>query len=156
MKPGDLVFIRGTEGVAGPIKKITRSPYTHIAGLVVDDWLLESQALRRTGHQPLDTYKGVSDIYTCSSLSQSQRGQIVASAMEWFGTGYDYFLFGSLALRHMFWGGAPLYAGKKRQICTTLWTEAYRAVGIDLCPGIRYPTPGELSQSEQLEYVGSF
>lgn len=156
MQPGDLIFIRGTEGIAGPIKKITRSPYTHIAGVVVNDQLLESQALRKTGHQALETYRGVSDVYICPSVCTAERREIVKFAMQWFGTRYDYLLFGSLAFRHLLGEGMPLYANKGRHICTTLWTQAYRSVGIELCPGIEYPTPGELSQSGLLQYVGSF
>ncbi|WDL97511.1 hypothetical protein [Alicyclobacillus sp. ALC3] len=156
MKPGDLVFIRGTEGVAGPIKKITRSPYTHIAGLAVDDHLLESQAMRKIGYEPIDTYRGVADVYSCTQLTDDQRRNIVDAAQEWLGVRYDYLLFGSLAVRHIFGRTVPVYASRRRHICTTLWVDAYRSVGIDLCPGIDYPTPGELASSPLLELVGSY
>ncbi len=158
MKPGDLIFIRGTQGIAAPIQKITHSPYTHIAGLLPDNRVFESQALRRTGPQPLETYRGVSDVYTCPELTASERDAIVRAVMQWIGTRYDYGLFGSLAVRHIFGDTVPipLVASKRRHICTTLWTQAYRAVGIDLCPGIEYPTPGELAKSPVLKFVGSF
>ncbi|QSO46900.1 C40 family peptidase [Alicyclobacillus mengziensis] len=156
MQPGDLIFIRGTEGMAGPIKKVTRSPYTHIAGIVLDGHVLESQALRRTGHLTLETYKGVSDVYTCPVLSMEQRHEIVQAATKWLGAKYDYLLFGFLAFKHLLRLDVPVYGGKKRQICTTLWTDAYRSVGIELCPGIEYPTPGELAESALLRKVGSF
>lgn len=156
MQPGDLVFIRGTEGVAAPIKKITRSPYTHIAGVAVDNHLLESQALRKTGYEPIDTYRGVADVYSCPYVTDSERRQIVEAAKEWLGVRYDYLLFGFLAARHIIGPNVPVYASRRRQICTTLWVEAYRSVGIDLCPGIEYPTPGELASSSFLEHVGSY
>lgn len=156
MLPGDLIFIRGTEGVAGPIKKITRSPYTHIAGVVVEDSLLEAQALRRTGHQPVATYEGVSDVYTCPGLSTRQREEIIQHATQSYGARYDYLLFVSLAARHLLGKMIPLYSRRSRHICTTLWTDAYRAAGIELCPGNQHPTPGELSKSKLLNWVGSF
>lgn len=156
MQPGDLIFIRGTQGIAGPIKKLTRSPYTHIAGVVLEDTLIESQGMRRTGYQPVETYRGVSDIYTCVSLTEAQRHEVVKFATDKMGTKYDYMLIGWLAVRLLFGDGVPMRASKTRQICTTLWAEAYRAAGIDLCPGIAHPTPGELAQSQYLQHVGSF
>lgn len=156
MQPADLIFIRGTEGLAGPIKKVTRSPYTHIAGIAAEDQLIESQAMRKTGYEFVNTYKGVSDVYICPRLTSAQRQRVVEFATLRMGLGYDYLLFGCLAFRHVIGSAMPVYANKRRHICTTLWADAYRAVGIDLCPGIEYPTPGELAQSELLEHVGSF
>ena len=156
LQPGDLVFIRGTEGLAGPIKKFTRSPYTHIAGLVLDGKLIESQALRRTGYQNLDTYRGVADVYTCKTLSTDQRQQIVDFVKQEIGGRYDYILFGWLAFRSLLGGAIPSYFGSKRQICTTLWANAYKQAGVELCPETPYPTPGELSNSKLLQRVGSF
>lgn len=156
MQPGDLIFIRGTQGVAGPIKKLTQSPYTHIAGLVLNNKLIESQGLRKTGYQSVETYKGVSDIYICQVLSIYQRDKIVSYVKQQIGTKYDYLLVGWLAARHLFGNVVPIYASRKRQICTTLWADAYKAAGIELCPGISHPTPGELSKSKLLNYVGSY
>ncbi|KPV43350.1 hypothetical protein [Alicyclobacillus ferrooxydans] len=156
LQPGDLVFIRGTEGLAGPIKKFTRSPYTHIAGLAIDGELIESQALRRTGYQSLETYRGVADVYTCKVLSPEQRHQIVDFVKREVGGKYDYFLFGWLAFRSLLGNAMPSYFGSKRHICTTLWADAYKQVGIELCPHTPYPTPGELSASKLLQHVGSF
>ncbi|MCL6633321.1 MAG: hypothetical protein K6T63_11905 [Alicyclobacillus herbarius] len=156
MEAGDLIFIRGTEGLAWPITKVTRSPYTHVAGVVEEGQLIESQALRRTGFQPLATYQGVGDIYTCPELKDWQREGIVEYVQRWIGCRYDYFLFTLLAFRQILGGLVPVYLSDKRHICTTLWVEAYRAVGIDLCPGIRCPTPGELAGSPHLRYLRSF
>lgn len=156
MQPGDLIFIRGTEGIAGPIKKLTKSPYTHIAGVVLDDTLIESQSMRRTGYQAVETYRGVSDVYTCTVLSEKQRQEVVKFVTNQMGTKYDYLLIGWLAIRLLFGDVVPFRASKTRQICTTLWADAYKAVGVDLCPGIAHPTPGELAQSKYLQLVGSF
>lgn len=156
MQPGDLIFIRGTQGIAGPIKKLTRSPYTHIAGVVLDDTLIESQGMRRTGYQAVDTYRGVSDVYTCASLSMHQRNEVIKFVTGQMGTKYDYLLIGWLAVRLIFGDIIPFRASSKRQICTTLWADAYKAAGVELCPGIEHPTPGELAQSKYLKYVGSF
>ncbi len=156
MKPGDLIFIRGTEGIAGPIKKITRSPYTHIAGIVLNNKLIESQGMRKTGYEDLGTYRGVADVYTCNSLTDQQRNEVVRLVKQKIGTKYDYMLIGWLACRHLIGNIIPLVANNKRGICTTLWADAYKTAGIDLCPDIQYPTPGELSKSTLLECVGSF
>ncbi|MFX4303132.1 hypothetical protein ACOJUR_12870 [Alicyclobacillus tolerans] len=151
-----MIFIRGTQGLAGPIRKITRSPYTHIAGLAHPEQVIESQALRITGYEHVQTYKGVADVYRCEELTDRQRKEIVEFARSKIGTRYDYLLFFWLAGRHLLGQSVPLIASQKRRICTTLWADAYRSVGIDLCPGIEYPTPGELANSQWLKKVDSY
>jgi hypothetical protein len=158
VQPADLIFIRGTEGIAGPIKWLTQSPYTHIAGLVDEGQIFESQAGRRAGFESVETYKGVADVYRCPLVTEEQRREIINAVLQWAGSGYDYLRFGSLACRQIL--GAvipmPVYSSRTRHICTTLWVDAYRAAGIDLCPGVAHPTPGELAQSPLLEFAGSF
>lgn len=156
LQPGDLIFIRGNQGVAGPIKKLTRSPYTHMAGLVLNDTVIESQGLRRTGYELVDTYRGVADVYTCADISYEQRQKVVSFVKQEIGTKYDYLLICWMACRYIIGDVVPLIASKKRRICTTLWADAYRAAGIELCPDIEHPSPGELSKSKYLKFVGSF
>lgn len=155
-QPANLVFIRGTQGIATPIKKLTKSPYTHVAGFVMPDQLIESQGFRKTGYQSAETYEGVSDVYTCDILSPEQRLDIVHYVTKEIGTPYDYLLIGLIGVRLLFKSESLKYTNQKRQICTTLWVDAYRSVGVDLCPGNLHPTPGDLAQSPLLRQVATW
>lgn len=41
------------------------------------------------------------------------------------------------------------------RVCTELPRDAYLAVGLDLCPGIKRPAPDDIADSRRVEYVGS-
>ena len=152
--PGDLIFIRGSEGIAGTIKRLTKSPYTHMAGFATYQDIIESQALRRTGWDTAKRYREVGDLYVCDSLTKEQRLKIVEHVMDQIGTKYDYLLVGRLGW-HLLRGKTTLrHNTRGKHICTTLWVDAYRAAGIDLCPGNPYPTPADLAASSKLRYVG--
>jgi hypothetical protein len=155
IRPADLILVRGEDLIGNTIELITHSPYSHVAGVVKPNELIEAQAFRRTGYQGLDYYDGCADVYTCDELTDEQRAQIVAGVTKYVGRHYSYLLLGWELLRYMF--GFMLAPAKDWQpiICSTLWAEAYRAAGVDLCPGVRYPTPGDVAQSGLLRKVGS-
>lgn len=154
-QPGNLVFIRGTQGIAGPIKRLTNSPYTHVAGFVLPNQLIEAQSFRKTGYEEASTYAGVADVYACQQLTPAQRLGIVRQVTREIGTSYDYFLVGLLGITLLLKRSNLRYRNPRRQICTTLWVDAYKSVNLDLCPGIDHPTPGDLAKSTLLTYVGS-
>jgi hypothetical protein len=158
MRLGDLVLVRGTEGLSREIEWITHSPYSHVAGLVKPNELIEAQAFRRTGYQALDTYSGCADVFTCDHLTDEQRATIVAGVERYIGRRYSYLLIGWELLRYTL--GTMLIPKKSWHpavICSTLWVvEGYRYAGIDICPGIRYPSPADVGNSKSLRKVGSF
>jgi cell wall-associated NlpC family hydrolase len=151
LRPGDLLFIRGDSLPDRVIESVTHSPYSHVAGFVKENELIEAQGLRRTGYQALDFYTAP-DIYTCDVLTDDQRRRIVQYVTEQVGTRYDWLLILWEGLHYLLHLTLP-YHEHKRFICSTLWADAYRTVGIDLCPWTRYPTPGDLARSFFLRKV---
>lgn len=155
MKLGDLIFVRGDAPIPKIIEEITDSPYYHVAGLVKENELIEANGFRKTGYAGLDYYWGHADVYTCDSLTDEQRQKIVEYVTAFVGSRYDYPLIVWEAARYLLRWVWPYKEGKSR-ICSTLWADAYREVGVELCPGIRYPSPADLAQSKLLRKVGSF
>ncbi len=156
IKPADLILVRGDGLIDKAIEEISHSPYSHVAGLVKPNELIEAQAFRRTGYQGLDYYHGVSDVFTCDSLTDEQRNQIVAFVMKEVGTEYDYLLIPWEFEHYVFHVDLPFAEDDARHDCSTLWSDAYRSVGVDLCPGVKYPTPGDLGTSMRLRKLGSY
>lgn len=154
-RPADLIFVRGSGPIDRLIEIVSRSPYSHVAGLVKPNELIEAQGLRKTGYQGLDFYDGCSDIYTCDSLTDEQRQGIVDFVTKQVGTKYDYGLIAWEAVHFLLHIDCP-YSEGKRHDCSTLWNDAYKSVGINLRPDLKYPSPGELAQSKLLKKVGSF
>lgn len=151
----DLIFVRGMGFIARVIEDITICPYSHIAGLVKPNELIEADGFRRTGYQALDFYDGKADVFTCDGISTTQRRLILGYVLKEVGTRYDYLLIGWEAVRYLLNVMLPFHEFHTR-ICSTLWSDAYKAAGIDLCPGILYPSPGDLAQSKLLRKVGSY
>lgn len=151
----DLIFIRSKRWIDFPIKLVTQSQYTHVAGYVDSNNLIEAQGLRKTGYVTPDTYLDVSDVYRDPTLSLQQREQIVTFAKREIGSQYDYVLIGWEALRLVFGTVLP-YAKNNRRICSTLWADAYKSAGVDLCPYHSYPTPSDLVKSPHLRKIGTF
>lgn len=154
IKPADLILVRGTEGAAFIIESLTQSPYSHVAGLVKPNELIEAQTFRKTGYQGLDIYDGCSDVFTCDQLTDDQRHQIVKFVTDQVGTGYSYRLLG-WELEHYILHIDSNFVPNGKYDCSTLWCEAYRSVGIDPCPGIRFATPGDLGRSVAFRKAGS-
>lgn len=151
----DLILIRGHQWIDLPVKLVTGSQYTHVAGYVGSDRLIEAQGLRKTGYQNLHTYQGVSDVYRYPSLTLLKSQDIIMFAQRKVGSRYDYMLLGWEFVRHVFGVILP-YAKNNRRICSTLWADAYKSAGINLCPNIQYPTPSDLVKSPLLRKVGTF
>jgi hypothetical protein len=156
IQPGDLILVRGIGWTDRVIESVTHSPYSHVAGLVKTNELIEAQAFRRVGYQALDYYAGGADVYTCDALTDAQRAQIVEYVKRAVGYRYDYLLLAVEAARYLLHVCLPYREPFRSRICSTLWSDAYRAAGVDLCPGIRYPSPGDIAQSKLLRKVGPF
>jgi len=152
MRLGDLIFVRGTEWTDHLVKSVTQSPYSHVAGIVAENRLVEAQAFRRTGYRDFDVYADIADVYTCDQLTNEQREKIVRFTIGQIGTQYDYLLLLWEAARYLLDWVWP-YMEKKRYICSTLWANAYRVAGVNLCPRVRYPTPNDLVKSPLLRKV---
>jgi hypothetical protein len=152
----DLILVRGTGILSEAIEVITHSPYSHLAGVAKPNELIEAQGFRKTGYQGLDYYSGCADVFTCDSLTDKQRVEMVANVTKFVGNHYSYLLDVWEFVRYVF--GVTIMPSKDWQpiICSTLWAvKGYRHVGIDLCPGIMFPTPGDIANSKLLRKVAS-
>lgn len=151
---GDLILVHGDGFIPREIEDVTKSSYSHVAGIVKENELIEAQSFRKTGYQALDYYQGHADVFTCDTATDRQRQLIVEYINEQIGTHYDYLLLAWEASRYLLKWVWP-YRERKRRICSTLWADAYRYAGIDLYPGVLYPTPSDLSNSPLLRKIGS-
>jgi len=154
MNIGDLVLVRGIGIVSDIIEDIEHSSYSHSAGIVSDGTIIEAQGFQITNYVPLSKYKGMADIFTCDILTDKQREEIVEYVRKEVGSHYDWLLLLLEGIRYLFHIIIP-YKEHKNRICSTLWNDAYKSVGVDLCPNIKYPSPADLSKSKLLRKVDS-
>lgn len=150
LKIGDIVLIKGEDFTSKVIREIEDSKYSHAAGIVRENEIIEAQGFKRTDYQPLTIYHGYIDIFTCDILTEEQRKQIVKYVENEVGSHYDWILLFLEFMRYAFHIMLPYKQVFNSNICSTLWSDAYRSVGVDLCHHIRYPSPRDLSESRLL------
>lgn len=150
----DLILVKGTNWISHFIEDVEKSPYSHVAIYMGNDQLIEAQGFKRTGFVPLSTYKGMTDIYTCDEATDKQRQKIVDYLTKEVGTHYSYLLFAWEFVRYETGILLPYDPGPNR-ICSYLATEAYAKNVLNLCPGIRFPSPADVAQSKLLRKIGS-
>lgn len=155
MRPGDLILVKGTEWISRAIEEVENSPYSHVAGYIGHDEIIEAEGFRATGYAPVNNYKGCADVFRCDSLTAEQRKQIQDSAAWQVGGRYDYVLLFVELIRYWFGVLLPYREPPDARICSVLWAGIYRDAGIDLCPGIKYPSPADVAQSKLLRKIGS-
>lgn len=156
MEIGDIVLVKGQDFVSRVIETLEGSEYTHAAGIVNENQIIEAQGFQKTNYQPLSIYKGYTDIFTCDILTDEQRVKIVEYVKREVGSHYDWILLFLEFIRYTFYIMLPYEKIFDSHICSTLWSDAYKSVGIDLCPNIKYPSPRDLSESKLLRKVESF
>lgn len=156
MQIGDIVLIKGQDSLSRVIEDIEDSMYSHAAGIVKENEIIEVVLFERTSYESLDSYKGYADIFTCDILTDGQRNEIVKYAEIKIGSYYDLVLLLWEFIRYAAHIILPYKQIFQSYICSTLWAEAYRSVGVDLCPNIKYPSPKDLSESKLLTKIGSY
>lgn len=148
MRPGDLIFVKGTSFIDREIENISRSPYSHVAGVIEGTTLIEAQGFTKTRYQTLDFYAGKYDVFTCDEATDAERAQIVRYVTSKLGTHYAYLLVGWELVRYT--TGLILPVPMTHEvICSTLWTQAYKSVGIQLSKSL-VPSPEDLRESSKL------
>ena len=155
IKPADLILVKGTDWISKTIEDVEHSPYSHVAGMVKENVLIEALGFKRTGYQALDYYAGRADVFTCDELTEEQRRLIIEYVKQEVGGHYDYLLLAWEFLRYVFNLLLPYKEGRTLRICSALWADAFRSVGIGLCPGIKYPSPADVAESKFLRKVES-
>ncbi|HEY5523971.1 MAG TPA: hypothetical protein VIK26_01400, partial [Clostridium sp.] len=89
-------------------------------------------------------------------LTDEQRAGIVKYVENEVGSHYDWVLLFLEFIRYAFHIMLPYKKEFHSHICSTLWADAYRSGGVDLCPNIKYPSPKDLSESKLLAKVSSY
>jgi hypothetical protein len=156
MQIGDICLEKGTGLISKVIEECENSKYSHATTYIGYDNLIEAEGFERTGAVPIEKYKGQLDIYTCDSLTDAQREGIKQYLSKQVGSHYDYLLLLVEAIRYIFHVVLPYKEPFKSHICSTLVADSYKSVGIDLCPGIKYPSPADLSNSKLLRKIGTY
>lgn len=152
IQPGDILLISGNTLVDKIIKLVTRSPYSHVVGVVNTNQVVEILPLSTVRLKKIQDYTGRADVFTCERLSNDDRRKIISFVTGKIGASYDYDLIIWEASRYLFNWVWP-YDNKDSSLCSTLWSEAYRKAGIDLCPDVKFPVPGDLAKSKYLHKV---
>jgi hypothetical protein len=101
----------------------------------------------------MSLYAGAADVYTCDELSGEERYRILEYVRRKMGYEYDYLLITWEAIRYFLHRTLPFREPPHTCICSTLWCEAYRSVGVDLCPEVPFPSPADLARSLRLRKV---
>lgn len=153
MLTADLILVHGDGWISQGIEDITHGKYSHVAGIVKPNEMVEA-GWRKVQYQGLDYYNGQYDVLTCDMLTDEQRQRIADYAMKQVGKRYDYLLLLWEFIRYEFGLFLP-YINTDSVICSELWSDAYRSVGVDLCPGVKYPSPNELANSKLLRKVNA-
>lgn len=148
-RAADLILVRGNTIIDKLIEDVSHSEYSHCAGIVKPNELVESQFGRTTGYEPLDAYAGEYDVYTCDTLTDDQRNAIVKFVLNKIGTPYNAALVGWEFVFYAFHINLPMHEGNCYD-CSELWRQAYKSVGVDLCPNVEYASPSDLALSSLL------
>lgn len=146
MQQYDLLFIKGDTVNSRIIKFITRSPYSHVA-IVLDNYHVMETDIRyplqiRHTSYPINSF----DVYRFHrELTDNEKSLMDAYLMEKLQTKYDIARTISNGLFLLF--NIPIRNAVKRLNCTEVAFDMYKAAGIDLGAEL---TPRDLSTSSKL------
>ncbi len=152
IRPGDIILVYGSTWIDQVIKKIIRSDYTHVAGVVKSNEVIDILPFTQAGYKNLRLFAGKADVFTCDTLTDDQRRKIVDYVNRKVGTSYNYWLVVWEGCRYLLNWQWPYKTGKSG-LCSTLWADAYREAGVDLCPEAIFPSPRDLADSRLLRKV---
>ena len=156
LKSCDLILVKGSKDnfISREIEEITNSPYSHVAGYIGRNEVVEAEGFEKTGKVQLNKYnKNDYDIYRCDNLTEDKRDKIIGYINGQIGSRYDYFLLVVEFFRYVLHKALPYKEPFGSHICSQLWSEAFKSVGIDLCPNIKFPSPADISQSKLLKKI---
>jgi hypothetical protein len=158
LKAGNIILVRGKGSIIGEIiDDFEKGTYCHAAGYIKDDILIEANGINSASYNTLYEYTGKADVFICDILTDNQRQRIVDYAKNQIKIRgkYDWKLI-LLEACHYIFNWMPKYKEPfNKKICSVLWYDAYKSVGIDLTPSIEYPSPQDLFESKLLRKVGS-
>ncbi|MGC5326418.1 hypothetical protein [Brevibacillus sp. SYSU BS000544] len=149
LKRFDLLFIKGKTPISRIIKKITRSPYSHVAIFLYENHIAETdwQVPLQVRHLP---YRPAQyDVYRYhKDFSPEQIEKMNTFLQEHLMAEYD--TWQSITNGIHLLTGLPIMNAPDRLNCSETAARMLSTAGIDVPPGI---TPGELSQLPILKRI---
>jgi hypothetical protein len=154
LKPCDLILVHGKNNfISEAIEEITKSNYSHVAGVISDDGtLVEAEGFEKTGQVPLSKYTDY-DVYRYEGLTEEKKDLILKYISSQVGGHYNYFLLVIEFIRYVFHITLPYKEPYKSHICSMLWNDAFKSVGITLCTWTKIASPSDISQSKLLTKI---
>ena len=93
MQIGDILLVHGENSIISrAIEDLEGSIYTHTAGIVKENEIIEAEGFKATSYEPLSKYTGYTDIFTCDILIDKQKDGIVKYVEKEVGSHYDWVL----------------------------------------------------------------
>lgn len=152
---GDIIFYESTTFIGSIIRKITNSPFSHVALAVSPTEIVEANAFirsRKVTFTP-EKCKRIKVLRTKQPLTYAQERTLVINSDKLLNKGYDYLGITRLFAKTLFRFNLD---GRKDDL-TKLWCSemvdyAYETIGIDLVPQIdnHYVSITDLEESPEL------
>lgn len=155
LQPCDIVLVKNeTSWISEEIEEVTKSIYSHSAIIIKENTLIEAGTFD-VRYNALDSYNGHYDVYRCPFLDSFDKAQIVNYLVKQIGKKYDYKLLIYEWVRYRlniilpFW-----FKNSDSVICSELVKDSFlNTIGINLTPGIQYPSPKDISESKLLTKI---
>lgn len=154
LKVGDIILVKGRDLLGKTIDDIEHSKYSHSAIYIGSGKIVEAE-WNKVICSPMEKYAGQADIFRPKfDLTIVQQSKIVEYAKSCVGEPYDYFLLLLELVRYALHVILP-YKEHKKVICSVLVDDCYRKAGIELCPGVKYPSPADIAISKLIIKIGT-
>ncbi|SEN50881.1 YiiX/YebB-like N1pC/P60 family cysteine hydrolase [Lihuaxuella thermophila] len=155
LQPADILLVNSSGILGTVIDVITDSPWCHAAIIADPERRLgiEAQIFRQVDYRPIDDFLGDALVLRYPKLTRDQQNKILQYVKAQIGTEYDYAAILKELLRYGF--GIPPQSGENhgRFICSTLITNAYLSVGIQLTDQ-PLASPDDLFLSDKVVVAG--
>lgn len=128
IKPMDIIFYKGDSLISKIIKKVTKSEYSHMAIIVDNLHIIETDWKFPVSINHL-SYSTLSyDVYRCAELNEGQRREMLNFLRDELQKKYDWTFLFSRWLHIMF--GTRIRNNTEKYNCDELVFAAYKHVGI--------------------------
>lgn len=149
MRKGDLLLVGGSDPLAMLIRRVTGSPWNHVAVAVSADALVEATSAGVV-LTPLAAYRGRADVtvrVADTGLSAAGRAVVVAAAMRHIGARYGWWEAAAVAASLLSGGRlTPTRDMADTFTCSELAALALQTAGVILPKTPAAITPGDLAK----------
>lgn len=142
---GDSIFVRGNGPFSRTVRKVTKSPYSHVAVALTDGILIEAKA---RGVRVAHFDEVIKDDFDIGKLQKDiDMQEFILTALKFAGYRYDYSSLFWFPIDGIF-RGENKFSSPHEVICSELAVRVYRAYGFDVFSDIFYGdiTPAILSE----------